>query len=229
MALTPTDLGDNTGAAVSSITLAGVTVSAGGLLVVPVGIFDPFDSAVVTGVTFDGTPMTQTVAKKGTIAGDAWCHVSQWELISAGGGTGDIVATFDAAATNCVIGAIEFTGYDAGSPTGATGSTDSNTDAAPTASLACAVGDCLVAVKAAENYGTNEVPDAAQTVIFDNNTFSISYKIADSNPETMSETDTTNAGWVYAAIVVTADAGGGGGGYVHRRQLNGGARDRVGY
>lgn len=208
MALAATDIGDNTGSGVGSLTRASVALLTGDLLVVVVNIMDPFDSATVSGVTWNGNAMTQAVAKKGASGGAQWCASSIWYLKIASGTTGDIVATFTDTATDCQMTSRSYTGHDTTTPIGDTDSTDSNSVAAPDLTLTTASGDQVIDGKAAENYGADETAGAGQTALYDAGSFGVSYEDAAGATVNMSWSDTTNAGWVYCAAAVKVAAGG---------------------
>lgn len=212
MALSPTDLGDNTGASVSSITLASVSITAGELVMAVVNIMDPFDAATVSGVTLNGVAMTQVIAKKGASGGSQWGHTSTWRITAGSTGTYDIVATFTDTATTCQITGRKYTGFNAATPIGDTDSIDANASGTISLTLTTAAGDEVLDGKAAENYGNDESPNGGQTALYDATEFGVSYKSAAGASTTVGWSNITNAGYVYTAVVIQADTGGGGAG-----------------
>lgn len=202
MALSPTDLGDNTGSAVTSITLASVAITAGELVVAVVNIMDPFDAAVVTGATLNGVAMTQAVAKKGASGGAQWGHTSTWYITAGTTGTYNIVATFDATATTCQITGRKYTGFDTGTPIGDTDSVDANATSTIALTLTTAAGDEVLDGKAAENYGNDESANGGQTALYDATEFGVSFKAAAGSSTSVGWSNITNAGYVYTAVVI---------------------------
>ena len=209
MALSATDIGDNTAASATSITRASVALSTGDLLVVTVNCVDPFDSATVSGVTWNGNAMTKAVDKKGASGGALWCYSSFWYYKVTSGATGDIVATFTDTATSIQMTSRSYTGHDTTTPIGDTDSTDSNTLADPSLTLTTVNGDQVLDAKAGENYGADESAGAGQTALYDAGEFGVSYEDATGSSVTTSWSDATNAGWVYTAVVIKAASGGG--------------------
>jgi len=202
MALTPTDLGDNTGAAAGSITLASVAITAGELVLATVGILDPFDAATVSGVTLNGVAMTQVIAKKGASGGSQWCHTSTWRITAGTTGTYDIVATFTDTATTCEITGRKYTGFDTGTPIGDTDSVDANATSTIALTLDTAAGDEVLDSKVAENYGNDESANGGQTALYDATEFGVSFKAAAGSSTSVGWSNITNAGYVYTAVVI---------------------------
>lgn len=207
MALTPTDLGDNTGSSVTSITLASLSITSGDLVLATVNVGDAFNAETVSGVTLNGVAMTQAIAKKGASGSSQWFHTSTWYIIAGSSGTYDIVASFTGTVTTCEITGRKYTGHNAATPIGDTDSIDANATSTISLTLTTTSGDEVVDSKAAENYGNDESPNGGQTVLYDAGEFSVSAKGAVSGSTTVGCSNITNAGFVYTAVVVQAATG----------------------
>lgn len=120
---TPTFLngGENTG--VSSLTIS-VTPTTGRLLVVAVSIFHAFDAPTVTGITWNGNAMTQTVALDGSGGGSyPWAGGAIYHYEVATGATANVVVSLSGTANNLVCAAVyEIAGYNTGAIVGDTDS-----------------------------------------------------------------------------------------------------------
>lgn len=209
MALTPTDLGDNTGAGVTSVTLASLSITAGEYVAAVVNVIDPFDAATCSGVTLNGVALTKVISKKGASGGSQWCESSIWTGTAGSTGTFDIVASFTDTVTGCQITGRKYTGFDSGTPVGDSDSIDANASGTIALTLDTAAGDEVLDGKAAENYGSDESANGGQTALYDASSYGVSFKAAAGASTSVGWSNITNAGYTYVAVVIKAASGGG--------------------
>lgn len=122
----------NTGTGFTTLTRS-VAATTGRLLVVAATVGDAFNSAVVSGVTWNGNAFTPVEAISG--GGSPWESVSIWMYEVASGTTANVVATLDKnlsqGGSTAAITVFEIAGYNTSAPAGDTSEQDgtANNDA----------------------------------------------------------------------------------------------------
>ena len=106
------------------------------------------DNRFPSGVTYDGSALTKIGQERnGTMT------VSLWYRVAPSTGANDIVATFPAAFTDCVVGGVSFLNADQTSPVGTIATATANS-AAPSVAVASNAGDFVVDTVASSINGT---------------------------------------------------------------------------
>lgn len=135
----------NSGQATSASTLnVSVTPTTGRLLVAVIMIHSPFNAPTVSGVTWNGNAMTQTVARDGAGGGSfTWLGGAIYHYAVATGATANVAVTLSGSATRFTVSVYEIDGYNTGTPAGDTDSAEVTGDA-HTLTLTTATGDVVI-------------------------------------------------------------------------------------
>lgn len=217
MAISRTTLTTTKTATASSQTTASVTLAAGDLLVVQVGLTKYSTAQAVTGITWNGNALTKAVSKTGMPSVTSeWHEVSIWYLKVAAGASATVAITC-AGSNDVIISAVsKITGHDTTTPIGDTDSLehDNSSGVEPSLTLTTVSGDLVLDCLQLEDTA-NETEGAGQTAIYedaDGNNFSghFSAKTASGTSTTVSWTRALDRGYDYCAAVITAAGGGGG-------------------
>ena len=180
---------------VSSLTIP-ITVPAGSDRLLFLTVRCNTDANYPTGVTFDGTAMTQGWAYNET-AGQATC----WYLVAPAVKTGDIVITWAGSKDLILAYAESLTGVDQSSPLGTPATSGNDDTDTQTVEIPSAVNDLCFGVL----IGTTGpwTPDVDQTEINDddqwiNTTHNFCYKAGEASSTDMTWDKDSGSGWAMA-------------------------------
>ncbi|MFN5365286.1 MAG: hypothetical protein ACK5CH_07725, partial [Bacteroidota bacterium] len=197
----------NSGSSSGSLTSSAYTVAAGSdrLLVVSIGSSTPL--VPITGVTFNGTPLTRRIQQtSGTTA-----KVELWYLVISGSAavTGNVVATWASGTLEGTMAVSNYTGVNPSNPINATASQTGTNAVGGTISLPISTNTGDLVIDAIAETGNAPAPGTGQTAIVNGGTNSVrqasSYKTAAGTSTTMSWSSFAGS---YVTVAIALDGGG---------------------